>query len=177
MAEIKILIDGKTVAYSGLFRMDELYGIMRRYFKERGYFLVETQNQEDVLESGKQVVLKLEPEKTLSDYAKSKLVTVVHVKGLQDRTVTVDGHKPKYQHGSVSVKVNALLITDHRSRWEGSGGAFLLRTIMNKFIKRDVIHTAEANTKKDANELLDEIRSYLNMTRFKMEHHDPQKTG
>jgi len=164
MAEIKILIDGKTVAYSGLFRMDELYGIMRRYFKERGYFLVETQNQEDVLESGKQVVLKLEPEKTLSDYAKSKLVTVVHVKGLQDRTVTVDGHKQK-------------LITDHRSRWEGSGGAFLLRTIMNKFIKRDVIHTAEANTKKDANELLDEIRSYLNMTRFKMEHHDPQKTG
>lgn len=177
MTEFKILVDGKTVAYSGLFRMDEFYGIIRRFLKERGYFLFETQNQEDVLEGGKQVVLKLEPEKVLSDYAKSKLVIVIHVKNLQDRTVAIDGHKQKYQHGSASVKATAILMTDSRSRWEGKGDLFLFRTLMNKFIKRDMVHAAEADTVKDCNDLLDEIRSYLNMTRFKMEHHDPAKKG
>jgi hypothetical protein len=175
MPEIKILVDGKVVEYSGLFRVDEFYGILRRFLKERGYFLFETQNQEDVLEGGKQVVQRLEPVKTLSDYAKSKLAIIIHIKNLNDRVITADGRKQKYQHGSVNLKFSAFLVTDHRNRWEGTGNMFLLRTLMNKFVKRDMVHTAEESTIKDCNDLQEELRSYLNMTRFKVEHAAPDK--
>lgn len=173
MSEKKILIDGKVVSYNGLFRADELYGIIRRFFSERGYFMKETNNQEDILENGKQIVVKMEPEKQLSDYAKSLIVLQITIKGLQDKVVTIDGHKQKYQHGSVAFKANAFLLTDLRGRWEGSGGLFMFRMIIDKFIKKDQTSIAQAKTMKDCNDLLDEIRSYLNMSRFKLEHKDP----
>lgn len=173
--EKKVLIDGKVVSYNGLFRADELYGIIRRFFSERGYFMNETNNQEDVLENGRQIVVKMEPTKFLSDYAKSQIVIQLTIKGLQDKVVTIDGHKQKYQHGSVSIKGSAILLTDIRGRYEDSGGAFVFRILIDKFIKKDRTDIAQAKSMKDCNDLLDEIRSYLNMSRFKLEHKDPEQ--
>jgi hypothetical protein len=170
MSEKKVLIDGKVVGYNGLFRADELYGIIRRFLSERGYFMFETNNQEDVLENGRQIVIKMEPTKQLSDYAKSQIVLLITIKGLQDKVIKIDGHQQKYQHGNVSIKASAFLLTDLRPRWEGSGGRFMFRIIIDRFIKKDQMTIAQEKTRKDCEDLLDEVRSYLNMSRFKLEH-------
>ncbi len=170
MAELRFLIEDKKVVYNGLFRIDELYGIIKKNLMNKGYFIVEKVSQEDVLENGKQVVIKLEPFKKLSDYAKAKMRITVFLRGVKDKTITVDGHKQKYQQGEVQITFFAIHETDYRNKWENSGLQFLFRTLMDKFIRHSQTHHSEEEIKRECNALADEIKSYLNMTRFKISH-------
>ena len=168
MAERNILVDGRMVVYSGLFRADELYSIIRSFFSQRGYFAIEKKAQEDVLESGKQIVVETEAGLRFNDYAKGIIKLAINVKNLKDKTITLNGHKQKYQQGEVKIKFSAFLETDRRSQWEGSGLAFVFRTLSDKFIRHDYIHSMQDQTTKDCNALADEVKTYLNMGRFKI---------
>jgi hypothetical protein len=168
MVERHILIDGRLVIYTGLYRADELYHILRSFFGERGYFAIEKRSQEDVLESGKQIVVETEAGKRFNDYAKGVIKVSINVKSLKDKTITLNGHKQKYQHGDIRIKLTAIMETDRRSQWEGSGLAFLFRTISDKFIRHDFIHAMQQQTAKDCGQLADELKAYLNMNRFKI---------
>ena len=169
MAEIKTLIDNKKVIYTGLFKVEELYAIIKRFCKERGYFPIEERNDETIIEQGKQILLTIKPVKTLSDYAKSKMLIDIDIRGLKDKTITIDGLKQKYQHGTATIIFSAYLETDYRNRFENTGLQFLFRTISNKFIRKDIIGQAEENTKKDCIDLQEEVKTFLNLTRFKQE--------
>ena len=69
MAEIRTLIDGKSLSYEGVFNIKELYKIIDTWFRDRGYDKQEIKNWEDVSESEKQIVLEIIPYKKVSDYA------------------------------------------------------------------------------------------------------------
>jgi hypothetical protein len=170
MSELKLLIEDKKIVYTGLFRVDELYNIIRKNLGNRGYFVIEAKNQEDILENGKQVLIEMMPIKTISDYSKGKMRITIWLKGVKDKTVTVDGHKQKYQQGEVNLVFFAMHETDYKNKWEGSGAQFFFRTLMDKFIKHDATRRVEDDIKRDCNQLADECKSYLNMTRFKLSH-------
>ena len=170
MVEIKTLIDAKRVGYIGLFRLEELYDIMKTFYRRRGYFYIETRNQEEHFPEGKQIVITMEPERTLSDYVKSRMRIDMVIKGLKDKEVTIDGHKQKYQQGNVQITFFAYLRTDYRNKWQDTGLLFLLRTISDKFIRRDTMHQAEDLIMSDCLALQEEIKAYLNMSRFTVQH-------
>jgi hypothetical protein len=170
MSELKLLVEDKKVVYNGLFRIDEIYGIIRKKLSSRGYFMIEKKSQEDILENGKQVYIELEPLKMISDYDKGKMKILFWIKGAKDKVITIDGHKQKYQQGEVNITFFAWHETDHKNKWEGSGAQFFFRVLMDKFIRHDQNHQIEDDIKRDCNQLADEIKSYLNMTRFKISH-------
>jgi len=172
MAELKTLIDGKRVSYTGLFRLNELYDIIKRFFGSRGYFMFETRNREETMPDGKHIWITMEPEKTASDYVKRRIKIDIVIKSLKDRDVTLDGHKQKWQHGTIDIDFFATLRTDYRNKWEGNGLLFLLRTLSDKFVKRDSMHEAEDDTMHDCLQLQEEVKAYLNMSRFTVSHHD-----
>jgi len=70
MAEIRTLIDGKSLSYEGIFNIKELYKVIDVWFRDRGYDKQEIKNWEDVSESEKQIVLEIIPYKKVSDYAR-----------------------------------------------------------------------------------------------------------
>jgi hypothetical protein len=168
MTEKKILIDRKPVIYEGIFRMDELWGILSRFIKSRGMFIIEMRNEEKVLPNGKNVFIEIAPYRKLSDYLKKIIEIELHAQRVRDVVVTVDGRKQKYQHGEVEIKFSAIMESDWRSRWEGTGFYFLLRTLIDKFVRYDIIRQAENETVKECLDLQDEVKAYLNMSRFKL---------
>jgi hypothetical protein len=168
MAEVRLILENKQIKYNGLFRLDELYNIVKNYTGQRGYYILEKRNQEDVLESGKRIFVELEILKSMSDYYKAEIRLEIDVKGLKDQVIALDGHKQKFQHGEVSLKFFTYLKSDRRDQWEGSGFAFLMRTIMDKFVRHDLTHKTEEDVKRDTLGLADELRAYLNMSRFKI---------
>lgn len=170
MAEVRIIVDDARIAYNGLFRVDELYNVMKQQLMSRGYFIEERLNREDILETGKQVVLELLPMRPINDYERATMKIEVHMKGIKDKVVTVDGHKQKYQQGEVLLIFFGYHRTDHRHKWENSGFLFLVRTIMDKFVRHSRTHDVQDMVKKDVNDVMNECRSYLNMTRFKISH-------
>ncbi len=169
MSEVKVLINRKPVAYEGLFRTDELSAMIKRFGRERGYFIVERLSEEHALAHGKDIIFQLELIKTLSDYAKSVLALDIRITGLTDRVVTIDKEKRKYQQARVDLFVSARLETDYRGRWEGSGLQFLFRVISDKFIRHGVIHELETLARTDCVALQEELRALLNLHRLKVE--------
>jgi hypothetical protein len=168
MGEMRLLMD-KTVSYQGLFRMDELYKTIMKSMQERGYFIIEKRNQEDVFEEGKQIVLQIEPVKTLNDYAKSRMKIKLTANNLKDKVVKIDGHPQKLQQGKVDMQFFAVLETDYRNKWQDSGFKLVFRTISDKFIRHDIIHKAEDGTKADCVAITEEVKAYLNMHRYQLD--------
>ncbi len=168
MAEVKVLIDRKPLVYEGIFRMDELWALISRYIKSRGHVIVELRNEEKVTDDGKDIFIEIAPYRKISDYLKKEVVLEIYVRKLKDKTVRIDGKQQKYQYGEIEIRFSALLHTDWRSRWEGTGFYFLMRVLLDRFVRYDVVREAENETVKDCLDLQEEIRAYLNMSRFKM---------
>lgn len=168
MTEQKTLIDRKPIVYEGIFRMDELWAVFQRWIKSRNMMIVELRNEEKVTAHGKDLFIELAPYRKISDYLRKIIELEIYVRHLEDKVVKVDGRKQKYQHGEVDIRVTAIMESDWRSRWEGTGFYFLVRTMMDKFIRYDVIREAENETVRDCLDLQEEIKAYLNMTRFKV---------
>jgi len=166
--EIKTLISKKPLVYEGIFRLDEMYNLIRRFIDERGYFNIEDRNEEKILPNGKDIFIVLKPFGKVSDYAKRELVLDIQAHEVNDKVVEVQGHKQKYQYGKIQILFTANLITDWRERWEGTGFYFLLRTLTDRFIRRDVSREVEDILTKDCLDLEGELKSYFNMVRFKM---------
>ena len=82
MTESKILVDGKSIKYNGLFRLQEIYALIRRFYRERGYYMIEKVNDEQLLENGKQVLVELDPQKKYNHYAQGRIKTKIFIKGL-----------------------------------------------------------------------------------------------
>ncbi len=168
MTEKKILIDRKPVVYEGIFRMDELWAIINRFIKSRGYVIVELRNEEKLTDEGKDIFIEIAPYRKLSDYAKKLIELEVYVRRLNDKVVKVDGHKQKYQHGEVEIRFSAIFETDWRTRWEGTGLYFLMRTLIDKFVRYDIIREGENECVKDCLDMQEEVKAYLNMSRLKI---------
>ena len=169
MVEKYTVIDKRPLSFTGYFKPDDLFRVVRRFLKERGYFPLETKNYEEVYEQGRQVTIELKPFKQVSDYLKQELVLVIKMSKLQDKLVEIDGARQQYMHGKVDIVFDAMIVTDLKAKWEGAGWLYFLRTINDKFIRKDWINKSKDEVGKDANDLMEEIRSYLNMIRFKIE--------
>ncbi len=174
MAEIRKLFDRKPLTYEGPFRADELYSIIRRFMRERSYYLLETNSQEDVLPEGKQVIIEMIGMRQFSDYCKGEIKLGVKLLKLNEKVLKVEGHEQKYQVGQVKISMTGQMRTDYRNKWEGSGIQFFFRQISDKFIRRDISEEQASHCQKDCDDLRNEIKSYLNMHRFKFEQ-DPEK--
>ncbi|MBR9700633.1 hypothetical protein GOV11_02090 [Candidatus Woesearchaeota archaeon] len=168
MAEIKILTK-KPMTFKGPFRVDEFCGLIRRFAKERNYFMVEENNQEDVLPDGNQIVMDVNLSKQLSDYAKGVIDVHIHMHGCTDKVLEIEGQKQKCQVGTIDVECVAKMESDYRNRYENKGFSFLFRTISDKFIRRDITHQQNDSCTKDCTDLAGELKSYLNMHRFKLD--------
>ena len=166
MAEVKALKFGDSFQYKGLIDAKGLYKIIDKWFKDHGYDKVELWNYEEIYEDGKQLTLKLQPYKKISDYAKIEIrVTAVFSK-CQDVVVTKDKVKIKLLKGSAKFTFDTFLTTDYENSWETKPLYFFMKIVAERFLYRSVIERYEEQGVGDTEDLKREIKSYLNMQRF-----------
>ena len=166
MVEVKTLIDAKRLEYTGLFRISEIYDLIRNFFGPRGYLWFELRNREEVMPDGKHIWMTIQPSRTVNDYLRTIVRLEIVMKGVKEKDIVVDGHKQKYQQGHIKIEFSAIMNYDYRNKWEGNGFLFMMRTISDKFIRRDAMHESEDMCVRDCLQIEEEIRSYLNMSRF-----------
>ncbi len=166
MSEIKYLVDGKEVQYEGLFDLSGLFKAIDDFFRERGYDRLETQNYEEVYETGRQITIELLPYKKLNDYVKMEIRIYAFFKNLKEKIVEVDGVKRKLHHGRAELWFDANLYTDFEHRWENRVLLYFLRTITDKYIRRSQTNLAEEYCIKDCWDVIDLVKSFLNMNRY-----------
>ncbi len=167
MAERKTLVNQKPISYSGLLNLKELYSIIDKWLKDHHYDKVETKNFEEVFEDGKQIILELVPYKKITDYAKIVIRIYAEFTKLREEVVERSGLKHKLIKGNAFFSFDCYLETDYEGHWQTKPTYFFFRTIVDKFIFKTYTSRFEKEALNDLNELINTIKSYLNMERFK----------
>lgn len=166
MAEIKTLAYGESFSYKGLIDVKDLYRLLDKWFKEHGYDKNELWNFEEVYEDGKQITLKIQPYKKLSDYAKVEIRITVTMKRLKEVEIEKKTGKIKILRGEASFVFDVFLTTDYEEHWEQKPIYFFFKTVAEKFLYRSYIDKFEEQAMKDKDAVKRELKSYLNMQRF-----------
>ncbi|MBD3209222.1 hypothetical protein GF367_02275 [Candidatus Woesearchaeota archaeon] len=167
MAETKTLVWLKPLKYSGLIDMKGVYKTMDKWFAENHYDKVERRNNEHVSEEGRQIVLELVPYKKITDYAQIQIRVYAEMLNLKEEVVERNGLKHKYHRGDLFFSFDCFLITDYEEHWETKATYYFIRTLVDKFVYRGYTKRFEKEAVSDCNELINEIKNYLNMERFK----------
>ena len=166
MAEIKTLIDGKSLSYEGVFNLRELYRLIDKWFKDHGYDKQEVKNWEDVLETEKQIILEIIPYKKVSDYARLDVRIFMIFSKLTEIDIDKDGIKYKMNKGRAEFYFDAYVVTDYENKWETKAIFYFIKNVFDKWIYRAYTSSYDAEVIRDCTEIENEIRSFLNMNRF-----------
>lgn len=166
MAEIKTLIDGKSLSYEGVFNLRELYRLIDKWFRDHGYEKQEIKNWEDVSQNEKQIILEIVPYKKVSDYARLDVRIFMIFSKLTEIDLDKDGIKFKMNKGRAEFYFDAYVVTDYENKWETRPVFYFIKNVFDKWVYRVYTNTYDGEVIRDATEIENEIRSYLNMNRF-----------
>jgi hypothetical protein len=166
MAEVKTLIDGKSLSYEGVFNIKELYRLIDKWFKDHGYDKQEIKNWEDVSEAEKQIVLEIIPYKKVSDYARIDIRIFIIFSKLTEVDIEKDNIKFKMNKGRGEFYFDAYVVTDYENKWETKPFFYFVKNVFDKFIYRVYTSNYDTEAIRDCTEVENEIRGFLNMNRF-----------
>ncbi len=144
--EKNLVINGRELKYSGIFRPDELFAAINQALRERGYERREKKTEETVTVAGRRTLIELRPYKEKTSYVALMLkIRIV----LEKVTETVQVHprqatsgqdrpshspKEKFQQGDILLIFDAWSLTDYEARWGMKPWAYFLKGLINKFI-------------------------------------------
>lgn len=166
MAEIKTLIDGKSLSYEGVFNLKELYRLIDKWFKDHGYAKQEIKNWEDVSQNEKQIILEIIPYKKVSDYARLDIRIFMIFSKLTEIDLEKDGINFKMNKGRAEFYFDAYVVTDYENKWETRPIFYFVKNVFDKWVYRIYTSSYDSEVIRDCTEIENEIRSYLNMNRF-----------
>jgi hypothetical protein len=166
LAEKKFVYQDKFLSFEGLFNLKDMFRTIVKWFNERGYDMFENKNFEEVYEDGKKIIFELIPYKKVSDYYKLEIRIFAVFQNLKEVEVEIKGVKHKLLKGRADFTFDAILVTDYEDRWEGRPAYYFYRAIIDKFIYKSYTDRYEAELLKDAREIQEEIKAYLNMFRY-----------
>lgn len=166
MAEIKTLIDGKSLSYEGVFNLRELYRSIDKWFKDHGYDKQEIKNWEDVSEHEKQVIIEIIPYKKVSDYARIDIRIFMIFSKMSEIEIEKEGFKLKMHKGRAEFYFDAYVVTDYENKWETRPIFYFMKNFFDKFVYKVYTSSYDGEAIRDCSEVENEIRSYLNMNRF-----------
>lgn len=132
--EKNLIINGRELNYSGIFRTEELFAAINRALEERGYITREKKTEEVVLEQGRRTFLELRPYKEKSNYLTLMLKMKIHLENIAEAVEELKGSKRKFHRGEVKIIFDAWTLTDYESRWGMKPLAYFLKGLVNKFI-------------------------------------------
>jgi hypothetical protein len=169
MVETYFVVKKTAIKYTGILNVDELYLHIDEWLHSKGFDKVETKTEEHVEADGKYVELLLEPYYKFNDYCKEILRIHIHMNNIKDVDVNIDNHALKMQEGAIKIETDGFFITDYENRWESRPFYFFIRSLIDKYIYRIYNQKYETILKENANEFRANIKSFLNLYRFKVE--------
>ncbi|RJQ16878.1 hypothetical protein C4573_02340 [Candidatus Woesearchaeota archaeon] len=165
MVENRTVFRDKTIRYTGLVNIAAFYKMIDDFFRQRGYDKNELKNFEEVRENERQIIIEIIPYKKISDYTQLKIKLNMLFAHLKD--VQVEGSTEPLQSCNITIVMDAFLETDYEGRWDSKPFYYFLRTVFDKYVFKGYVYRNEQMLRQHADELEIEIKSYLNMARYR----------
>ncbi|MEA3248702.1 MAG: hypothetical protein U9Q73_03290 [Nanoarchaeota archaeon] len=160
MAEKKEVYKQK-LKQKGYWNYADLYNFCFDWLKEEGYKVKEKEYVEKLSGFGKEITLKWEASKKVTDYFKYVIEVKWHILGMKDAEVEQDGKKVSTNKGEVAITIQATLIRDYEERWEDKPIWKFLRGIYEKYVIRTTIDEYGDTLEDKAREYLKDVKAFL----------------
>ncbi len=160
MAEKDEVFSGKT-KYTGIWDFKETYRFLYDWFVDKGYSITEKGYTEKIKPNGKEIEIKWEAKKKISDYFRFIIKANWRVLGLTEVEVQKEGAKIKMNKGDVEIKFTAILEKDYEHRWENSPLLKFLRGIYERYIIKSRIEDYEDKLVGEVDEVIAQVKSFL----------------
>jgi len=160
MAERKEVYKQK-LKQKGYWDYAELYNFCFNWLKDEGYKIKEKEYTEKVSGAGKEIVLKWEASKGITDYFNNIIVAEWHIFGMKDAEIEQDGKKVSTNKGEVEIIIKATLERDYENRWEDKPFWKFLRGIYEKYVIRTTVDQYEDDLEDKVKEYIRNIKAFL----------------
>jgi len=166
MVERRIIVDRLKLGYKGLFKAEEVYKMVDKYFRERAYTKHELKNYEQVSPEGKTVTVIKEPYRKITDYAKYVVRVTIKMNDVKEVVVEKDGVKVKMNTGNIDLIFDGFLELDYEKRWENKPMFYFLRALFDQFVFKVHTEKYEAGLSEETHMLRNQLRAFLNLYRY-----------
>lgn len=154
----------QKLSQKGYFNFKDLYSFCFEYLSDGGYSVSEGEYSESVGGDGKEIKVKWDAKKKVTDYLKNTMSIEFSVKGMKDVEVEQDGKKVSTNKGSITVKVEANMERDYEDTWEKHQFWKFMRGIYDKYIVNTTIDEYEGRLSGAAKGFVAEVKSFLQLS-------------
>jgi hypothetical protein len=149
------------VKYTGIWDFKQVYRFLYDWFSDNGYKVKETGYTEKIKADGKEIEIKWDASKKVSDYFKFQIKTDWLILGMTETEVQKEGAKMKMNKGYLEVAFSAVLVKDYEHRWENTAILKFLRGVYDRYIIKGRIESYEDALLTEIDELIAQAKSFL----------------
>lgn len=156
MAEYDYVISSLKVKENSVFRLADLYKVMKSWFDDHNYLVLEGEYG-DV--DKKHADIKWTAIQKVDDY--SNFIIEARLKASNLEHMEVRGKK--LDKGEIEVTFASYIKSDTEDYWAGKGTSIFLRGIYDKFSLKNKMDKYHDKLKEDTYGIYDEVKSYLKL--------------
>lgn len=154
-------IYAEKVKYTGIWDFKKIYRFVWDWFTDAGYQITEKGYTEKIKPEGKELEIKWEAKRKISDYFRFVIKANWLILGMTEVEVQKEGAKVKMNKGYVEIKFVAILEKDYEHRWENNAFVKFLRGVYDRYIIKARIDKYEASLLGEVDEVIAQAKSFL----------------
>jgi len=158
------IIYSSKVKYNGIVDFKEFYQFCYDWLKEEtGLDIVEGKYNEKIVGDAKELDIKWEGTKRLTDYFKMKFKVDFLVLRLKEIEIEQEGKKIKTNKGEVKLIVKGILMRDYQGKFDKSAWNKFTRGIYEKWVIPSRVDQFEDQVASKVDEFLGQAKAWLDM--------------
>jgi hypothetical protein len=153
----------ESVKHKGNFNYADFYNYCYNWLKNEGYLLFEKEYTEKASSFGKEIVIKWEANRKITDYYMFTIEVKWHILGMNDTEVEENGKKIKTNKGEVKLEISAKLKKDYEETWDKDPFYKFLRGIYDRYIMRTTEDEYEDKLIDKTEKFIEDVKAFLNL--------------
>jgi len=150
--------------HKGIGDIIEFYNFMYRWLGAEDFSITEKQYNEKINGDVKDLEIKWESKKELTDYFRAEIEMVTKVRGMKTIEIEVDGKRLKTnEFQELEITFKAVLVKDYSSKWEHSGLQKFFKELYQKYIIPSRTEAMEIKTMKYVQDLKNDIKKFFDL--------------
>ncbi|AJF62326.1 MAG: hypothetical protein QT11_C0001G0172 [archaeon GW2011_AR20] len=160
MAEIDYVVREIKLNYSGVLNLKELYGLIRAWLNEKGFFVMEKEHEGSESEEGDSIRTKFESFRKVEEYTKYFIKITIKANFLKETT------EQYYYKGDFTVTFESWLEKDYENRYENKPLMKFFKGINEKLFEKGRFSKYEDELRDLTNSVHNEVKAFLNLTKL-----------
>ena len=154
----------QKIKHTGIWDFGEVYRFLYDWLIDNDYLVTEKSYNEKIKPDGKEIQIKWEARRKISDYFRFILKLDWLILGMKEVETDKEGAKVKMNKGYIEIGFKAILEKDYEHRWENNGFLKFLRGVYDRYIIRGRIEKYEEKIFGEVDEIIAQAKSLLTLS-------------